>query len=139
MVMETGKTAKPGWIYPPAPSAPFAPCPPLRALTILAVAMALALLGFLLTSIGVKAWEGFSEAQVRLTIPLDIPLTSPPASSATATPGQAQADPFALLKADGRQRFGNGRAAVDHCKPSSAAPLRSILPRRNHGQAISPP
>ncbi|MFN5174890.1 MAG: DUF3333 domain-containing protein, partial [Holosporaceae bacterium] len=100
-----------------------------RALTILAVAMALALLGFLLTSIGVKAWEGFSEAQVRLTIPLNIPLniplTSPLAvpatasptttadqpASATATPGQALADPFALLKAGWQQRFGEANSS----------------------------
>ena len=93
-----------------------------RALTILAVAMALALLGFLLTSIGVKSWEGFSEAQVRLTIPLNIPLniplTSPLAVPATAspttpsaTPGQALADPFALLKAGWQQRFGEANSS----------------------------
>ena len=57
-----------------------------RALTILAVAMALALLGFLLTSIGVKSWEGFSEAQVRLTIPLNIPLAVPATAHPTAPP-----------------------------------------------------
>ena len=100
-----------------------------RALTILAVAMALALLGFLLTSIGVKSWEGFSEAQVRLTIPLNIPLavpaTAPPTTSptapptttadqpasATAIPGQALADPFALLKAGWQQRFGEANSS----------------------------
>ncbi len=85
-----------------------------RALTILAVAMALALLGFLLTSIGVKSWEGFSEAQVRLTIPLNIPLAVPATASPTtpsATPGQALADPFALLKAGWQQRFGEANSS----------------------------
>lgn len=107
MVMETGKTATTrGALSARTHQRRLRRARHFRALTILAVAMALALLGFLLTSIGVKAWEGFSEAQVRLTIPLNIPLTSPPTVPATASLGQAQADPFALLKAGWQQRFG---------------------------------
>jgi len=88
-----------------------------RTLTMLAVAMALALLGFLLISIGIKAWEGFGEAQVRLTIPLNItldnaatalpPIPDTPAGQPAANmPAPPPADAFALLKAGWQQRFG---------------------------------
>jgi phosphate transport system permease protein len=90
--------------------------------TLLALLMALGVLGFLLASMAIKGWNGFTEAQLQLTIPLNTT--------------EAATTPFAALKSAWVARFGEqdssrraleavfSRGAEDHLKTALASPQK---------------